>query len=191
VLLKLWESVSVAEGIVLIDEIDAHLHPRWKMQIVERLRLTFPRVQFLVTSHEPLSLRGLNQQEVAVMMRSARGRVSVIKEELPNPKALRVDQLLTSEYFGLSSTLSPELEVQFNEYYALLATRNRSAKQETRLAELKAKLEGLRLMGDTPRERMMYEVIDEFLASKAKQRERPTKLDKRTRNTLLKMWQEV
>ena len=191
VLLKLWDSVSVAEGIVLIDEIDAHLHPRWKMQIVERLRLTFPRVQFLVTSHEPLSLRGLNQQEVAVMTRSERGRVSMLQEGLPNPKALRVDQLLTSEYFGLSSTLSPELEVEFNEYYALLATRNRSPKQETRLNELKDKLESLRIMGDTPRERMMYEVIDEFLAGKAKQREKPVKLDQKTRNTLLKMWEEV
>ncbi|HKV34686.1 MAG TPA: AAA family ATPase [Pyrinomonadaceae bacterium] len=191
VLLKLWDSVTVAEGIVLIDEIDAHLHPRWKMQIVERLRLTFPRVQFLVTSHEPLSLRGLNQQEVAVMIRSPRGRVSMIQEDLPNPKALRVDQLLTSEYFGLSSTLSPELEVEFNEYYALLATRSRSPKQETRLNELKDKLEGLKLMGDTPRERMMYEVIDEFLARKAKQREKPRKLDQKTRDTLLQMWEEV
>jgi hypothetical protein len=191
VLLKLWDSVSVAEGIVLIDEIDAHLHPRWKMQIVERLRLTFPRVQFLVTSHEPLTLRGLNQQEVVVMTRSVRGRVSMIKEELPNPKALRVDQLLTSEYFGLSSTLAPELEVEFNEYYSLLAKRIRSPKQETRLQQLKDKLEHLRLMGDTPRERMMYEVIDEFLAQKAKRREQPEKLDKRTRNTLLKLWQEL
>ena len=91
----------------------------------------------------------------------------------------------------MSSTLSPELEVEFNEYYALLATRNRSPKQETRLNELKDKLESLRIMGDTPRERMMYEVIDEFLAGKAKQREKPVKLDQKTRNTLLKMWEEV
>src|ERR1700752_593660 len=191
VLLELWDSVSVAEGIVLIDEIDAHLHPRWKMQIVERLRKTFPRVQFFVTSHEPLSLRGLNQKEVAVMTRSARGRVSMMTDELPNPKALRVDQLLPSEYFGLSSTLSPELEVEFNEYYALLAIRKRTPKQEERVKDLKTKLDQLRLMGDTPRERMMYEVIDEFLALKKKRREKPEKLDRRTRNTLLKMWQEV
>jgi hypothetical protein len=46
-------------------------------------------------------------------------------------------------------------------------------------------------MGDTPRERMMYEVIDEFLALKAKQHQHPEKLDQRTRKTLLKMWQEV
>lgn len=191
VLLRIWESIQIAEGIVLIDEIDAHLHPRWKMQIVERLRETFPRVQFLVTSHEPLSLRGLNQQEVAVMTRSSRGRVAAITDDLPNPKALRVDQLLTSEFFGLSCTLSPELEIAFNEYYALLAKRTRTKKQDARLAELKTNLAGLRLMGDTPRERMMYEVIDEFLALRAKRPIDVARLETKTRKTLLQMWQEV
>src|SRR6266498_4297362 len=45
-----WPDMSIAEGIVLIDEIDAHLHPRWKMQIVKRLRQVFPRIQFILTS---------------------------------------------------------------------------------------------------------------------------------------------
>lgn len=191
VLLPIWHSMQVAEGIVLIDEIDAHLHPRWKMQIVERLRGTFPRVQFLVTSHEPLTLRGLNEQEVAVMIRLRMGRVKTITEDLPNPKGLRVDQLLTSEFFGLSSTLSPELEIAFNTYYALLARRERTPRQEARLNELKNQLDGLRLMGDTPRERMMYEVIDEFLAIKARRPKDIDKVDKRTRRKLLKMWEEI
>lgn len=191
VLLNVWDSVHVAEGIVLIDEIDAHLHPRWKMQIVERLRETFPRLQFLVTSHEPLSLRGLNQQEVAVMHRSKRGRVTTITDDLPNPKGLRVDQLLTSEFFGLSCTLSPELEIDFNEYYSLLAKPSLSSKQGTRVGELKTKLDGLRLMGDTPRERMMYEVIDEFLARKAKRPPEINKLEAKTRKKLLRLWEKL
>ncbi len=191
VLLNVWDGVQVAEGIVLIDEIDAHLHPRWKMQIVERLRETFPRVQFLVTSHEPLTLRGLNQHEVAVMTREKGGRVITITNDLPNPKALRVDQLLTSEYFGLSCTLSPELEMEFNEYYSLLAMRKRSEKQEARLKDLKYNLEALRLMGDTPRERMMYETIDKFLAQKEKQTPKIEELERETRETLLQLWQEV
>lgn len=191
VLLNVWDDVRGAEGIVLIDEIDAHLHPRWKMEIVERLRQTFPRVQFLVTSHEPLALRGLNQQQVAVMRREKGGRIRTITEDLPNPKALRVDQLLTSEFFGLSSTLSPDLEREFNEYYSLLGIRNRSEKQETRKNELKEKFDALRLMGDTPRERMMYEVIDEFLAQKRKHPTDVHSLEKKTRETLLQLWQEV
>jgi hypothetical protein len=125
------------------------------------------------------------------MTRSSRGRVAATTEDLPNPKGLRVDQLLTSEFFGLSCTLSPELEVDFNEYYSLLARRNRSDKQETRLDELKTKLAGLRLMGDSPRERMMYEVIDKFLAQKEKRAPNIEKLEAKTRKTLSQMWREI
>lgn len=75
VLSNIWDSMQSAEGIVLIDEIDAHLHPRWKLQIVRRLRRSFPRVQFLVTSHEPLTLRGLNEKEIAVMGRNNEGKI--------------------------------------------------------------------------------------------------------------------
>ena len=41
-------------GIVLIDEIDLHLHPKWQRGIIQRLRDTFPNCQFLLTTHSPL-----------------------------------------------------------------------------------------------------------------------------------------
>ncbi|MBG23280.1 MAG: recombinase RecF [Idiomarinaceae bacterium] len=40
-------------GVVLIDEIDLHLHPGWQQQVVPRLRSTFPNIQFIVTTHSP------------------------------------------------------------------------------------------------------------------------------------------
>ena len=43
-----------ATGIVLLDEIDAHLHPSWKMTIVSDLRSSFPSIKFIATTHEPL-----------------------------------------------------------------------------------------------------------------------------------------
>ena len=42
------------EGIVLIDEVDMHLHPKWARSIVERLTDTFPNCQFVLTTHSPL-----------------------------------------------------------------------------------------------------------------------------------------
>lgn len=196
VLLKIWDAVRFAEGIVLIDEVDAHLHPRWKMQIVKRLRQTFPRVQFLVTSHEPLTLRGLNATEVAVMRRGERGRIFAVTEDLPNPSALRIDQLLTSEYFGLNSTISPELEARFDEYYELLAQRRPTQPQKARIAALKQELDGLSQMGSTPRERAMFEAID---AALAKKREEEAKADGRakkklkaaTRKKVLRLWESL
>jgi predicted ATP-binding protein involved in virulence len=54
-------------GVVLIDEIDLHLHPRWQRDIVNQLRRTFPRVQFFVTTHSPVILQNLNPAEDCVI----------------------------------------------------------------------------------------------------------------------------
>jgi predicted ATP-binding protein involved in virulence len=159
----IWPTMEVAEGIVLLDEIGAHLHPRWNMRIVGSLRKVFPRIQFLATTHNPLCLRELYDDEVVVLRRSGRKEIEAITD-LPPVAGLRADQLLTSEYFGLQSTMDPDIEVKLNEYYRLLAVRQRSEAQDKRLQELKTQLEELDLMGETRRERLMLEAIDQMLA---------------------------
>lgn len=57
------EAVTRVEGVVLIDEIDLHLHPRWQRVVLNGLRATFPRLQFIVTTHSPQVLSSaLNRQ---------------------------------------------------------------------------------------------------------------------------------
>jgi predicted ATP-binding protein involved in virulence len=51
-------------GVVLIDEIDLHLHPNWQRRIVDDLRRTFPRVQFFMTTHSPFIVQSLRAGEV-------------------------------------------------------------------------------------------------------------------------------
>ena len=155
--------LEAAEGIVLLDEMGAHLHPRWRMRVVRSLREAFPRVQFLATTHDPLCLRGLTDGEVVVLRRSDRGRVFNI-EALPPVQGLRVDQLLTSEYFGLNSTMDPETEADFNEYYRLLALRGPGPNEQAKLRALRIKVAGIMLPGITRRERLMLEQIDKYLA---------------------------
>ena len=41
------------EGIVLIDEIDLHLHPSWQVELIPALKQVFPRIQFIATTHSP------------------------------------------------------------------------------------------------------------------------------------------
>lgn len=163
VMQRRWPAMEIAEGIVVLDEIGSHLHPRWRMRVVGGLRQVFPRVQFLASTHDPLCLRGLLTGEVAVMSRDGAGRI-VALTDLPPVAGLRVDQLLTSEYFGLSSTIDPDLEDLFGEYYRLLALREPTAAQRGRIRELKAELDRYRVLGANRRERMMLEAIDEYLA---------------------------
>jgi len=68
-LFERWDNLTSASAIVLIDELDAHLHPRWKMRIVSSLRKAFPQVQFIASTHDPLVLRGIRNNEVAVLRR--------------------------------------------------------------------------------------------------------------------------
>jgi predicted ATP-binding protein involved in virulence len=51
-------------GIVLIDEIDLHLHPKWQRRVVDDLRHIFPKIQFIVTTHSPLIIQSLQAGEL-------------------------------------------------------------------------------------------------------------------------------
>ncbi len=154
-----------ATGIVLIDEIGAHLHPQWKMRVVARFREAFRGIQFIVTTHEPLCLRGLRTGEVCLMEREKQGhrRVS-LRTDLPSPEHMRVDQLLTSSIFGMESTIDPALDAQFAAYYRLLAKTRPSAEERVKLEAYRKDLKGVGVLGYTRRDQMVYEIIDDFLA---------------------------
>src|SRR5206468_3419044 len=102
-------------------------------RIVERLGWTFPNFQFIVTTHEPLCLRGLGEGEICVMKRV---KSKVIGEDPAiSPADLRVDQLLTSELFGLQSTIDPEIDDKFYNYYRLLEDGESSDPAKAKLLE--------------------------------------------------------
>jgi uncharacterized protein (TIGR02646 family) len=160
---------ELAEGIVLIDEIGTHLHPRWKMEIVERLRKTFPKIQFIITTHEPLCLRGLKENEIVVLKHDSENAIIAISD-LPDPSSLRIDQLLTSEYFGLNSTMDSKTEKEFERYYELLAIEelNRTTADKEEILEFQKTLPQKKRLGNDAREDLMYHAIDELLAKKMK-----------------------
>jgi len=55
------------EGIVLIDEIELHLHPQWQRQIIPSLLHTFPNIQFIITTHSPQVLSNVEKEEVFIL----------------------------------------------------------------------------------------------------------------------------
>ena len=181
----------IASGIVLLDEIDAHLHPRWKMRIVEGLRRSFPRIQFIATTHEPLCLRGLGQDEIAVMKKTDEG-ISIITD-VPSPKGLRIDQLLTSDLFGLDSTIDPSVDALFQEYYQLLALPIPNEAQAKRLEELKPMVKQYNILGSSKRDQLVYEAIDSFVAKERNLFDQNIERDIReeTKNAVLDIWNDV
>jgi len=61
------ENPLVSEGIVLIDELEQHLHPKWQMSILKALTATFPNVQFIVTTHSPLVINQLENHQLSIL----------------------------------------------------------------------------------------------------------------------------
>ncbi|BCV48375.1 AAA family ATPase [Shewanella algae] len=55
-------------GIILIDELDLHLHPLWQRRIIENLRTTFPEIQFIFTTHSPFLIQSLRDGEELLML---------------------------------------------------------------------------------------------------------------------------
>ena len=165
-LLRNNENIENAQGLVVIDEIGANLHPRWKMQIVSRLRRTFPNVQFLVTTHDPLCLKGIQEGETYVLT-NVDFKTEVLSE-LPNPSNLRPDQLLTSEFFGLYSTQDAETENLFESYYRLLSLveSNRPPDYDLELELLKNELRKRNHLGNSLREELYYDIVDTAIAKR-------------------------
>jgi len=79
--------------IVLIDELDLHLHPHWQSDIVTKLRHAFPNTTFIATTHNPLTLHGTLPGEVYVVRRADDGSIDVLRRDLPS--GIRADQILT------------------------------------------------------------------------------------------------
>ena len=63
----LGDRVLEAPGVVLIDEVDLHLHPRWQARILGDLCAVFPNVQFIVTSHAPMVISSVPRKQVRVL----------------------------------------------------------------------------------------------------------------------------
>ncbi len=63
----LGDVCAETEGIVLIDEIDLHLHPAWQQRILDDLTSIFPEVQFIVTTHAPEVINSVSRENVIVM----------------------------------------------------------------------------------------------------------------------------
>jgi len=77
--------ISGSRGVVMIDELDLHLHPNWQRHVVQDLKEAFPKIQFVVTTHSPFIVQSLESDELI--------NLDVIADVAP--KTLTVDQVST------------------------------------------------------------------------------------------------
>ena len=97
------------QGIVLIDEIDLHLHPSWQRQVVPRLSRALPALQFVLTTHSAIVAGTIPSSSLRVLEREG-DKVGVVVDAA-SVWGKSADEILVSRYFGLDSTRAPEADL--------------------------------------------------------------------------------
>lgn len=111
------ENPLTEPAIVLLDEIDLHLHPDWQRKIVSFLSEQFPKTQFIVTAHSPLIVQSAENINV-VMLKKEGDNVTIHQPELRNFQGWTVDEILDELMYMDDKTMSERylaLMRQFNE----------------------------------------------------------------------------
>ena len=98
-------------GVVLIDEIDQHLHPRWQLTIVKKLRQLFPNLQFIMTTHSPVIVLGSSDDAIFFRVERQEGNTTVSDPYYRSSMdKMMLNTLITSSLFNLdTAAMSPEI----------------------------------------------------------------------------------
>lgn len=87
------------KNITLIDEVELHLHPKWKVSIVEKLIRNFPEVFFLITTHDPLVLKQCNDELCFKIVKDQTGKSDIL--DVIDFSSYDIDMLLSSSIFEI------------------------------------------------------------------------------------------
>ncbi len=120
----------VRSGVVMIDEIDAHLHPEWQREIGFWLKGHFPNIQFLVTTHSPIICQAADENGLFVLPEPGSGELprALTADEYKKVISSRPDTILLTPAFGLENTRSPRAVEGRAEYAKLMAKKRAGAK---------------------------------------------------------------
>ena len=126
-----------ARGLILLDEIDLHLHPAWQRDLVGFLDDRLPNFQIIATTHSPLTAQQTGEGELFFLRRPTPISAPELEAFEGAAKELYVHQLLLSPAFGLETMRSRELEKTRADYLATKAASPAKAARSSAAAKLK------------------------------------------------------
>jgi predicted ATPase len=140
--LGLMRFTAEKEALFLLDEPDTHLNPAWCLDYLDNLR-TYgaepPHSQIIMTTHSPLTFAGMDKNEVVVMERNVEGRIFAEHPTSP-PKGMGFAAILTSDFFGLRSTLDKDTLKKIDKKREIALKPDKSDEDRKELERLNAEL---------------------------------------------------
>lgn len=170
--LGLMRFTKEEDTLFLLDEPDTHLNPLWKWTYMDLMAHVVDRdksSQVIMTTHDPLVIGGLTREEIRIFY--PEGDKKIIKAITPefDPKGLGVEGILTSEFFNLPTTLSPDIAKDIELQYELLAKKTHislTEKEEKDLFRISQYLEKIGL-----NQKSIDPLYDKFLEAIVKKEE--------------------
>lgn len=155
------------DTLVLLDEPDAHMNPKWKYaikEIIDGCLTSTINTQAIIATHDPLVINGAPKEAVRIFNRN--GELNATKVIIPteDTEGMGIDGLLQSEYYGMPSILDSETRRKLNEKYSLLVKKKEKSITEPelqRLAELTEELENMMFARNIPTD----SYYDEYVAA--------------------------
>jgi len=126
------------EGMVLIDELDLHLHPTWQVWLVPVLKRVFPRMQFIVTTHSPMLLPALERHEIVMLRLDENG--DVVAEAPPASPKLMTGSEIYSSFFNIQKLYPNDLGDELRRYTYLSSDPTRTDEEDAEMLRLQKKL---------------------------------------------------
>ncbi|MDO9254463.1 MAG: AAA family ATPase [Bacteroidales bacterium] len=120
-----------ARGLLLIDEVDLHLHPKWQRKLIEFISLKLPNFQVVATTHSPLTAQQADEGELFALKRNSDNLVELVAFR-GSPRSLLVNQLLMTPVFGLETDESYEIQ-QTKKVYEVLKSNIESLSKTDKL----------------------------------------------------------
>jgi predicted ATP-binding protein involved in virulence len=109
------DSVVQSKGVVLIDELDMHLHPSWQKRVVGDLKKAFPNIQFIVTTHSPFIVQSLSKEELQ--------NLDFMTPE--NPSDMTLNKVVT-DVMGVTKLKSDDFEERYKIAFQQFQQLNRN-----------------------------------------------------------------
>jgi hypothetical protein len=150
-------------AVVLVDQIDLFLHPKWQRKMMQHLTEKFPNTQFIVTAHSPLIVQALPEAKIVVLKRH--GDEVRIDDNVESIRGWRTDQLLASDLFENQPVRDPETEALLHRRRDILARPQLSDEDKIELSRLDAAI-GQLPFGETRQQAEMMEILRQAAALK-------------------------
>lgn len=157
------------DTLVLLDEPDAHMNPKWKYEIYNTIKeVLAPSIntQAIIATHDPLVINGVSKEFIRIFERDNETGVTKVIEPESDTEGMGIDGLLQSEYYGLRTVLDTETKKKLDKKYDLMVKSkenndNLKESEKLELEELTKNLEDMIFSRNIPTD--IY--YDEYVAA--------------------------